>query len=159
MWLHGRRAVSGMVPRYRARSMPKWTNASSHTGRRSWSSHESKRAPFFQARSITSARGRSPRAKMPSSTEALASWVLSLTAFWPRAPSRRICCLRATSESPSIAAHWKGVCGLGTWVETLTTTSTALPRAARLPAATVRMPVSTTPRTSSSVSVGRPIMK
>ena len=35
-----------------------------------------------------------------------------------RARAASSCCLRATSCSPSIAAHWNGVCGLGTWVDT-----------------------------------------
>jgi hypothetical protein len=59
-----------------------------------------------------------------------------------------------------MAHHWKGVCGFGTCTETLTVTSAGLPRdTVRLPTSSARLPVSTMPSTSSSVSVGRPAMK
>ncbi len=45
MWSHGRRAVTGMVPRYRVGSMLSAANAASQRSMRFWSSHESKRAP------------------------------------------------------------------------------------------------------------------
>jgi hypothetical protein len=48
---------------------------------------------------------------------------------------------------------------LGTCDDTLTVTSALPPPTMRLPTASMRWPVSTMPRTSSSVSVGRPIMK
>ena len=115
-------------------------SASSQTSSLSCSSHESKRAPSRYARSSTS-RERAiaaredalePRASSPSC-------VLEVDAR--RAAPRRgaCCCLRATSSSVSIAHHWKGVCGFGTCVETLTVTSARRRCAAsRLPTARAR---------------------
>ncbi len=54
------------------------------------------------------------------------------TARYGRTVSLSICCLRADLAERVHRRHWNGVCGLGTWVETLTVTSTGLP----LPAAT-----------------------
>ena len=72
MWSQGRRAVTGMVPRYPFGSIPSASKAAAHTSIFSWSSHESKRAPRLKARSSTSHSFRSPRAKTPSSHEVVA---------------------------------------------------------------------------------------
>src|SRR6202044_1971463 len=66
MWSHGRRAVTGIVPRYVFGSTFSASNAAVHTSILSWSSHESKHAPARYARSSTSHSLRSPRAKTPS---------------------------------------------------------------------------------------------
>ena len=61
---------------------------------------------------------------------------------------------------PSMAAHWKGVWGLGTKLLTEQMTR-GRRRSSRTdsPASRQRVLVSMMPRRSSSVSVGRPIMK
>ena len=64
------------------------------------------------------------------------------------------------SCSPSIAAHWNGVCGLGTCCETDTVTEGMRAcRPSSLATSRTRRPVSAIPTTSASVSVGRPMMK
>ncbi len=60
---------------------------------------------------------------MPSTKLPRGSWVLMVTRV-ERAASRTRSCLRAISSRLSIAAHWKGVWGLGTWLEALATTFT-----------------------------------
>ncbi len=85
------------------------------------------------------------------------SWVLRSTSIL-RARSPSIVLLaRSVSAAVSIAAHWNGVCGLGTWVDTDAVTRAA--RRWRYPISCTRDAVSTMPRTSTSSSVGRPIMK
>ena len=70
------------------------------------------------------------------------------------------CWRRVTSPSSSWGAHWKGVCALGTKTATEMDTETPLlgPSISR-PICTTRSAVCGMPRMSSSVSVGRPIMK
>ncbi len=57
-----------------------------------------------------------------------------------------------------MAHHWNGVCGFGTNVETLTVTVGGRPLSFT-PTARARPPTRGISRTSSSSSVGRPIMK
>ena len=72
-------------------------------------------------------------------------------------------CFSTTWSSVSIAHHWKGVCGFGTWVETLTVTiggpALLFSLRTRFPTSRARLPTFTISRTSASSSVGRPIMK
>ena len=100
----GKRAVTGMVPRYLAGSMPSARKASSQMGIFFWSSHESKRAPAWYARSSTAPIVRSPRAKTPSSHDVSESCVLSST-FAARASCSSQRCFSRTDAGASIAHH------------------------------------------------------
>jgi len=81
----------------------------------------SKRQPSRKARSSKSAQARSPRAKMASKSD----WVLSciFTVTPRRRPrSSSSACLCAVSSRLSMAAHCRGVCGLGTKMDTAAVT-------------------------------------
>jgi hypothetical protein len=108
MWLHGKVALTGMVPRKRAGSTPCWVNAASQTSMRSCSSQESKRAPLRYAVSSTAQRLRSPRAKTPSSQLPSESCMRRSTRLL-RASAASQPCLSRTSSAGSMAHHWNGV--------------------------------------------------
>ena len=90
---------------------------------------------------------------MPSSSESRAS--CQRNSIFRRPSWWRSSAWRArVSSSESCPAHWKGVCGLGEKVDTLAVTLSRPPAAAA-----TRAESSAMPRTSSSVSLGSPIMK
>ncbi len=101
MWLHGKRALTGIVPRNRCGSTWCASKARSHTSTRSCSSHESKRAPLRYAVSSTSHKLRSPRAKTPSSHEPSESCMRSST----RAPLASCSSHDCFSRTSSAAIH------------------------------------------------------
>ncbi len=93
----------------------------------------------------------------PSSSEVSASRYLSWIGL-PCAAARSTESRRLSSAVVICSAHANGVCGLGTWGETLTVMRKFL-----LPLSRLRchafMPRSMMPRRSSSVSPGSPHMK
>ena len=131
-----------------------------HTSSFSCSSHESKRAPLRQACSMTSASERSPRAKTPSRTLSSTPCVLRST----RA-ARASACEHALLSIEIVrrvhrAPLERACAASGRALETLTVTLARVRLAACLPHAERRARrCATIPRTSSSSSVGRPIMK
>ena len=124
MWLPRQaRASPGSCRGTSAGRSPRRANASSQTSILSWSSHESKRAPFA-VRALEHVAERAIAAR----EDALEPDSCGCRACGDRRPSRSApppCsqrCFSTTCSSASIAHHWKGVCGFGTCVETLTVT-------------------------------------
>ena len=164
MWSHGRRAVTGIVPRYVAGSTP---------------SARERLLPDVHLLLVfprVEARARAVRALEHVRQRAVAAGEDALeprrlAVVHPQLDARARApppssqpCFFARRRAASMAHHWKGVCGLGTCVETLTVTFGAPPersapssRACRSPARG-RRPAGSRARRSSS-SVGRPIMK
>ena len=142
---------------YSSGSIPHFANASCQIWIWSDSCQASNVAPFFQAVKITSARRRSPRANHDSSMVSEEAVQFNLTPCF-FSICLRIDCFASISSCEFTAAHWKGVCGLGTKVPTLTC------NAARLPISWCPILITWRQRsaialTSSSVSPGCPIMK
>ena len=145
MWSHGRRAVTGSVPRYVATVDALVRRTPPPRGRCASGLPTSRSARRRGTRARARRRAGDRRARRcPRATTCRSRASRRSTLRGARLFARASAASRARASSASIAHHWNGVCGLGTCVETLTVTFGGRPRRARcltrLPTARARPP-------------------
>ena len=157
MWSQGRRSSRSRWRNAPGTSQPTSSIAPSHAGKSRYSDDDSRRAPFRKAASTRSAARRSARARSPSMKLVSGSWRPNLMCGCFLKPCSRMRWRRRISSKSIWAAHWNGVNGLGTKVETPVTIRAR--RSTVCARSRTRAQRSTMASRSSSHSVGRPIMK